>query len=284
MLDWPPFRSPTIRSFAYLLLVLLLALAAGTALYAGMVGLRQRVPDRPFDPVAEVTIPPQPAPERLPQGAPPERTAIEASQSPGRQGAVESSAARSRPEILVVEFEVVGASLLGDEAGCASYLAHDGSDYRWTPLQNCERTDDRFRLSVPVIAAGDRIVALAQRESHALHAPLARTTIQAELVGAATPPRLSVILAEVELQLPENVASAGPLQLRRGDDPSWLPMGEASSGVFLRRGTVTKVLLGAGRYELGAPLSTTSPFVFEVPAAGSVTIPIELAAVRAGRP
>jgi hypothetical protein len=264
----------TIRPFAYLLLALLLALAAGTALYAGMVGLRTRVPDHPFEAVTPVATGQLPRPERLPASPEFARTAVEASQASGER----------RPEFLAVELVVTGASLLGSEAGLASFLLHDGSDFRWTPLDRCERTADGFLLRVPVIAAGDRVVVLAQTERFAQHAHLARTTIPAQQIGTATPARLQVALAEVELQLPANVASAGPLQLRRSDDPRWLPMHDASSGVFLRRGTITKVLLGAGRYELGAPLSATAPLAFDVPATGPITIPSELAAVRAGRP
>lgn len=273
MLDWPPRGAPTIRPFAYLLLALLLALAAGTMLYAGVVGLRTRVPDHPFQAVPPVAIGQLPKPERLTTSPDFARTAVEASQLSGER----------RPGILAVELQVSGASLLGAEAGCASFLALDGSEFQWTPLDRCERTATGFVVRVPVFAAGDRVVVLAQREPFAQHAHLARMTVPASQVGA-TPVRFPVALAEVELQLPANAPSAGPLQLRRSDDPRWLPMHHASSGLFLRRGTVTRVLLGAGRYELGAPLSAKAPLTFEVPAAGPITIPNELAAVRAGRP
>ena len=256
------------------MLALLLALAAGTTLYAGMVGLRTRVPDQPFEPVRPFATGQLPQPERLAQSSEFARTAVEASQASSDR----------QPGLLAVELQVSGASLLGADAGCASFLAHDGSDYRWTPLSRCERTADGFVLQVPVVATGDRVVVLAQSEPLVQHAHLARTTIRAQQVGAATPFRFPVAVAEVELQLPANVPSAGPLQLRRIDDPRWLPMHDASSGLFLRRGMVTKVLLGAGRYELGAPLSATAPLAFDVPATGPITIPSELAAVRAGRP
>lgn len=244
-----------------------------------MVGLRTRVPDHPFEAVNPVAIGQLPPPERLPASPEFARTAIEASQASGER----------RPEFLEVALQVTGASLLGTEAGCASFLAHDASDFRWTPLDRCERTAVGFLLRVPVVAAGDRVVVLAMTEGLAQHAHLAHMTIPAHQVGAATPPRFQVALAEVELRLPADAASAGPLQLRRSDDPSWLPMLGASSGLFLRRGTITKVLLGAGRYELGAPLSATAPLAFDVPASGPtaigpITIPSELAAVRAGRP
>lgn len=258
---------------------MLLALAAGTTFYAGMVGLRTRVPDQPFEAVSPVAIGQLPTPERLPTSPEFARTAVEASQAGSER----------RPGFLAVELQGNGASLLGAEAGCATYLAHDGSEFRWTPLDRCERTDRGFLLRVPVVAAGDRVVVLAPSERLAQHSHLARTTIPANQVGAATPHRFVVALAMVELQLPANVSSAGPLQLRRSDDPRWLPMLDASSGLFLRRGTTTRLLLGAGRYELAAPLSATPASVFDVPATGSttigpITIPNELAAVRAGRP
>lgn len=253
---------------------MLLALAAGTTFYAGMVGLRTRVPDHPFEAVVPVAIGHLPTPERLPTNPEFARTAVEASQASGER----------RPGFLAVELQVSGAALLGAEAGCASFLAHDGSEFRWTPLDRCERTADGFVLRVPVYATGDRVVVLAPSERLAQHSHLARTTIPASEVAAATPHRFAVALAMVELQLPANAASAGPLQLRRRDDPRWLPMLDASSGLFLRRGTTTRVLLGAGRYELSAPLSATAATVFDVPAAGPITIPSELAAVRAGRP
>ena len=275
----PALLELPIRPFACLLLALLLALAAGTTIYASVVGLRSRVQDQPFEPVTQVEIGRLPQPERLPGGPELSRTAIEASQATGARP----------PGFLAVQLQVNGASLLGAEAGCASFLARDGSDYRWTPLDRCERTTEGFLLRVPVVAAGDRVVVLAMTEGLAQHAHLAHMTIPAHQVGAATPPRFQVALAEVELRLPADAASAGPLQLRRSDDPSWLPMLRASSGLFLRRGTITKVLLGAGRYELGAPLSATAPLAFDVPASGPtaigpITIPSELAAVRAGRP
>lgn len=255
------------------MLALLLALAAGTMLYAGMVGLRTRVPDHPFQAVTPLAIGRLPTPERLTTSPDFARTAVEASQPSGER----------RPGILAVELQVTGAALLGAEAGCASFLAHDGSEFQWTPLNRCERTASGFVVRLPALAVGDRVVVLAQREPFAQHAHLARTTVPASQVGAS-PFRFPVTLAEVELQLPANAPSAGPLQLRRSDDPNWLPMHDASSGLFLRRGTTTKVLLGAGRYELGAPLSATAPLAFDVPATGPITIPNELAAVRAGRP
>lgn len=252
---------------------MLLALAAGIALYALSVSLRSGPASRPYEAVVMPTLPPLPAPQRLPAG---EGFALRA---------VTATAERTQPSAraVTIELHAVPREHLGSEAGVATFQAETGADFVWTPLQTAEpTTDGGLRIRSTALATGDLMVTLATDRRYARHGYLVRQRIPAD--SLTTPTQLTVAAELVELLLPAGTDHAGPLQLRRIEDPQWLPMHDASTGVRLATGARKKLLLGAGAYELAAPLAGVPPQTFTVPAAGPVTIRKDLAEARAGRP
>ncbi|MFO1077650.1 MAG: hypothetical protein U1E73_07975 [Planctomycetota bacterium] len=149
--------------------------------------------------------------------------------------------------------------------GGVALTSANGTDSTWIPFASLPADDGG---TVRFAWAGERAggtVAIAASEAEARHAYLARfrhdsgSTMQIDFAAHT-----------VALQSPATRGFVGPLRLVRTDDPGWLPLGLAAAGLFVD--TETRLLLGAGDYELVDPIDDTQRQRFSVPA----TEPIRL--------
>lgn len=153
----------------------------------------------------------------------------------------------------------------------------------WTPFPRDAAPSSVRKLVVHVQADQDVAVTLASEARFAKHGYVCRTDVPVARLTSAQPLQVALTTFKVELLLPPEQEFAGPLQLGRIADPDWLPMRD-SAGLVLRRGTRTELVLGAGDYQLSAPLTKLPAQRFTVPTNGAVVITNELATARAGRP
>jgi hypothetical protein len=229
-------------------------------------------------PHAEVRLP---QPQRLPE---PERLAPspefrDRAANPGQRPA-KAKASSTTMEIAV---DGDGLALLGPDAGVATFHCHDGADFVWTPFPRDAAPSAMRKLVVQVQADQDVAVTVASEARFAKYGYVCRTDVPvARLASGQTLP-VALTAFKVELLLPPEQPFAGPLQVGRIADPNWLLMRE-SAGVVLRRGTRSELVLGAGDYELSAPLTKLPAQRFTVPSSGPIVITNELATARAGRP
>ena len=187
---------------------------------------------------------------------------------------------------MTVDLHAPPLAFLGAEAGVATFQAETGADFVWTPLQGATPiANGGLRIQSAALATGDLMVTLATHRRYARHGYIVRLRVPAATLTAKSEPvQLTVVAEMVELLLPTGSEQAGPLQLRRTEDPQWLPMQQASTGLVLTTGVQTKVLLGAGTYELASPLAGAKAQSFVVPGSEAVIVRKDLAQARAGRP
>lgn len=191
-----------------------------------------------------------------------------------------------RSQVVTVDLHAPPLAFLGAEAGVATFQAETGADFVWTPLQGATPiANGGLRIQSAALATGDLMVTLATHRRYARHGYIVRLRVPAATLTAKSEPvQLTVVAEMVELLLPTGSEQAGPLQLRRTEDPQWLPMQQASTGLVLTTGVQTKVLLGAGTYELASPLAGAKAQSFVVPGSEAVIVRKDLAQARAGRP
>lgn len=186
------------------------------------------------------------------------------------------------PTRLAIELRGNVGQLDPEAAGVAVFAADTGADFQWLPLRS--KGPDGL-LAVEVRATGPLVLTLAADRHAAAHGYLARLEgAFPRTHGQRTAVVFEVALASVEFQLAAPKSSAGPLQLVRVDDPSWVPSGPAAAGISLTGGTAVHTVLGRGDYALRDPLEPTHEQRFSVPAAGPVRVSGSLARSAAGRP
>lgn len=229
-------------------------------------------------PFAEVTLPtPQALPKPRPLAPSPEFRSRAA--NPGQ------APQKSKPTTMTIAITVDGdgLQLLGPDAGVATFHCENGADFVWTPFPRDAGPTASRRLVVEVRTDKDLAVTLASEARFGKHGFVCRTDVPAARLASGQPLEVPLTTYKVELQLPAENTIAGPLQLTRVADPDWLLMRE-SAGLVLRRGSRTELVLGAGDYQLSAPLTNLPAQRFQVPTEGPVVITNALAAARAGRP
>jgi hypothetical protein len=257
--------------FASALVAIGLAIAAWSALLA-----LGRGPVRTAPPRAIPDLPRPPAPERLPAG-------FDVRHETSTADAVWQDSA---PVDVAIRVRNVPEALRGAATGLA-VMAETGADFDWIPLAETTATPDGSLIANSKSHAGDKLsVTLAASQAFARHGYLARSVAQVkrEPGGAIAEIQFDVNVTRVRLQLPPAARRAGPLQLRRVDDPQWLPIHCAQNGITLVGDSPQELLLGAGQYELSDPLDPTRRQRFEVPAKGPILLIDSLAVLRAGRP
>jgi hypothetical protein len=229
-------------------------------------------------PLAEVVLP---RPQQLPE---PERLAPSPefrnrAASPGQRPAK----AKASSTTLEITVDGDGLALLGPDAGIATFQRQNGADFVWTPFPPDAAPTAMRKLVVQVQADQDVAVTVASEARFAKHGYVCRTDVPVASLSSGQALQVALTMFKVELQLPPEQSFAGPLQIGRIADPDWMLMRE-SAGLVLRRGTRSELVLGAGDYELSAPLTKLPGQRFTVPSSGPIVITNELATARAGRP
>jgi len=256
--------------FAAALIAVGLAIAGWTALLA-----LGRGPVHTAPPRAIADLPRPPAPERLPGGFDVRREAS-AADAIWQDGA---------PVDVAIRVRNLPKELLGAETGLA-VMAETGADFDWVPLAETTAAPDGALIATSKSHAGDKLsVTLATSRAFARHGYLARSIarVKREPAGAIAEIPFDVDVATVRLQLPPTARRAGPLQLRRVDDPQWLPIHCAPNGITLVGDSPQDLLLGAGQYELSDPLDQAHRQRFEAPSRDPIVLIESLAVLRAGR-
>lgn len=260
---------------ARFVVAVLLATAAVAALYGARIGMRSSPATRPMDRVA------LPATKALPVPAPltPSPEFQQRAATPGRVPA-KVAAHTTNIEITV---DGSGLPLLGPNAGVATFQRENGAEFVWTPFPREASGAPTRQLTVQVSAGKSLVVTVASEARFAHHGYATKAILEAESLARGRALQLSLTTHRVELLLPQNQATAGPLQLTQVADPDWLPM-QRSAGIVLHQGHRTELALGAGDYQLSAPLTQIPAQRFTVPAAAPIVLTNALAAARAGRP
>jgi hypothetical protein len=181
---------------------------------------------------------------------------------------------------------VVRGSLadLAPTVGVALFARETGSQFTWIPLAGrAPGADGALSFDVATKVLGDLAVTLAADRDGARHGYLARRIV----VVGRNAPRAAVVFdaiaTPVEFVLPATRKLLAPLRVVRTDDAEWLPMHLGSSGLSLTEPT-TRLVFGAGSYELVDPIDPALRLSFVVPAPAPVTISENLSRPRAGRP
>tara|TARA_R110002072_G_scaffold4174_5_gene29505 strand:- start:5584 stop:6336 length:753 start_codon:yes stop_codon:yes gene_type:complete len=180
-------------------------------------------------------------------------------------------------------------TLAGDNAGAgvATFHTLTGGEFRWLPLSEAMRGADNSLLVTADAQLGTRLtVTLASKREHARHGYISKKVLDVTTENGSATPIVSLQgqVHDVQFNLPTNVELAGPMRLQRVDDRQWLPMRYDTSGLNLRRGTVTSLKLGAGTYELQDPLLPDRSQQFTVPETTTVEVSASLAPARDDRP
>jgi hypothetical protein len=167
-----------------------------------------------------------------------------------------------------------------DAAGLGVMPASGGGNLVWLPF-GAASAREPLELPFTLPEAGDVIVTVAATRAFATHGYLTRQTVTVPTGGGLVP--IDVDAAEVALHLPAATPHGVLLQLVRIDDPHWLPLAFAPSGLLLAPGAPRRLWLGAGGYELRDPLDPERRQSFAVPGP-AVAVNAELARARGGRP
>lgn len=265
-------RSFHIRVLASILASLLLALGLGVAGYSFLLSLR-RGPLRQVE--APPPVPPTtslPAPDRL--LADPEL----------RHRAMPASVAMDprEPSRIAIALRNVPAGLDRAVAGIALFASDTGADFVWTPLAALG-ADDTLATTTPIV--GSVTITLARDQAFARHGYLARTTHTfSRSRGPLTALPFECGAASVRLTVDNPQHVAGPLRLRRVDDPLWNASDAAPLGITVRGKAEVELVLGAGDYELEDPVDPARRQRFRVPAAAPVQINAALSRPAVDRP
>lgn len=188
---------------------------------------------------------------------------------------------------VAIAVDNVPEFLRTQDAGIATFHTATGGGFRWLPLLGATTADDGTVLAKVEAEVGSSLtVTLAASRAHARHGYIARHILDVEATNGTTtakPIRLDGHVHEVVINLPNNVDRAGPLRLQRIDDRRWLPMLHGSSGVTLQSGTITKLRLAAGTYELQDPVAADRRQQFTVPDETTIEVSSTLAPAGDGR-
>lgn len=257
--------------FAAALIAIGLAIAAWSALLALGQGPWRTAPPRAIE-----DLPRPAAPQRLPAGFAVNRGAA-AADAVWQPGA---------PIDVVIRLRNVPRTLPGTETGLA-VTTETGADFAWIPLAETTAAPDGSLIATSKLHAGDKlVVTLACSRAFARHGYLARSVAQVSRgpAGALAEIPFDLDVTTVRLQLPPAARRAGPLQLRRVDDPQWLPLHCCGNGITLVGDSPLDLLLGAGQYDLSDPLDPTRRQRFVAPSKDPIVVNDSLAVLRAGRP
>lgn len=251
-------------------------MALGTVLYALILAIGRDPLPGARDRYAPAQIEQPKAPERLP---------VVADIGTSRLGSVDDEI-RDR---VTIPIQIHGTPDLATDkdAGVATFHTLTGGEFRWFPLTEALRGQDQSLLVTADAQLGTRLtVTLASKREHARHGYIARQIVDVTSQDGRQTAFVALegTVHEVQFNLPRNVESAGPLRLQRVDDAQWLPMRHDTSGLTLRNGKVTRLQLGAGTYELQAPLRPDQSQQFTVPETTVVDVSSSLAPARDGRP
>lgn len=270
-----PPRSHTIRTFATILVSLLIAVALGTVLYALVLSIGRDALPGATERYAAPEFEQPPTPKRLPPIA-----GIETSSVP----AIEHL--RDERIRVPIQIDNVPEFLRNTDAGIATFRTLTGGDFHWLPLSEASTGENGALLTNIRAAVGTRLtVTLSASRAHARHGYIARQIVDVEARTNPSAPiiKLNAIVHDVQINLPTNVERAGPLRLQRVDDRRWLPMLHSSSGLALQRGVTTSLRLAPGTYELQDPLASDRSQQFTVPDVTEVEVSSTLAPAADGR-
>ena len=225
-------------------------------------------------PAASLAVPPLPLPlpERLPGGG----------DFAARPHATNAASERHRlPVAVTLAVRGVPAGWRTATAGLAVHGADGGGDHAWLPFGDAVEIDGALRLAHTLPAGGAATVSVAAAPEFAAHGYLARQRLAVPPDGGTLD--VDANASRVALHLPAATRHAVLLRLVRSDDPHWLPLAFAPSGLQLSPGGALVLWLGAGGYELRDPLEPDRHQPFTVPT-DAVAVSAELVPVRADRP
>lgn len=268
--------APAIRIVATILISLLVAIAVATLLYTVVLAI-----GRDPLPAADTALQP-PKIERL--SAPSHLDAYV-----DEQGDAPPAFAPNAPRRLVtLPIQVVDAprDLREGTGGVATFDEVGGGEFRWYPLDEAIDGQDGSLLVTAEAELGARLsITFAATSDQARHGYLSRRDLLIESPDGRSAPLVSVRgdVHTVRFDLPTDAERAEPLRVRRADDPQWLPMLHGTSGMNLKRGSNTELLLGPGDYVLQDPLEPTRSQSFQVPGTSAVTLSRDLAPTRSAR-
>jgi hypothetical protein len=268
--------SCTIRTLATILVSLLIATALATVLYAIILSLgREPLPGAETRFTAPKLEQPT-APQRLPP-----IPQIQASATAATQPLDET---RIR---VAIQVENMTSSAQAQDAGVATFHTETGGDFQWLPLSATNADPDgAHRMQVDTAPGIPLTVTLSTSREYARHGYISRQIINLDQAAEATEPivKLNGCMHRVQINLPTNAERAGPLRLKRTDDPRWLPILNSSSGLTLQRGVETILQLAPGTYELQDPLASDRSQTFTVTDSTIVEVSPTLAPAEGGRP
>lgn len=155
-------------------------------------------------------------------------------------------------------------------AGIALCAADTGAEFTWTPLAELG-ADGILSTATPIV--GSVAITLARSRAQARHGYLQRAVHTFPLSrGPVQPVPFDCTTHAVQLVLADPLHAAGPLSLRRANDPQWTASDAAPTGVLLRGKVAVEVVLGSGDYELVDAVDPTRRQPFTVPAHGPVPV------------
>lgn len=167
-------------------------------------------------------------------------------------------------------------------AGIALCAADTGAEFVWTPLAELG-ADGILAATTPIV--GSVAITLARSRAHARHGYLQRAVHTFPLSrGPVEPVLFDCATALVELVLADPQHAAGPLCLRRSDDPQWTASDAAPTGLLLRGNATVEVVLGSGDYELVDAVDPTRRQPFTVPTRGPVPVTAAVSRPASDRP
>ena len=203
---------------------------------------------------------------------------------PDHVAAVPASARRPLVVAATLQVREVGVpAAFRDRLGVATFGLAGGGNFQWTPLAAATSAGDDLLVEAAVPVGTALQVTLAATREQARHDYLAKIAMPALDGHDAAATVLHADFREVAFELPESPAatiSRGPWRLVRTDDPQWLPLQLASTGLYLDGDAATRLLLGAGSYRLEDPLEPERNLEFAVPAVDRVVLSAMLAEPR----
>lgn len=201
-----------------------------------------------------------------------------------RQRALPASVAMDprEPSRIAIAVRNLPAGLDRRVAGIALCAADTGAEFAWTPLAELG-ADGILNASTPIV--GSVAITLARSRAHARHGYLQRAVHTFPLSrGPVQPVPFDCAIETVQLVLAVPQHTAGPLCLRRTDDPQWTASDAAPTGLVLQGKAAVEILLGAGDYELVDAVAASRRQTFTVPTRGPVTVTAAVSRPAIDRP
>lgn len=249
-----------------------LLLAVGLALggYCALLAWRRPSPPPASGPYAATAVAPLALPTRLPTNPDFGRVALAANDR--------------RPGISVpvtVRVHGVPAGWNTASAGVALFPSDGSRGLVWLPLATAAQQAGSLVLQYELARGGEVVATLAAARAYALHSYLARCITQVE---DATTIDIDATAQHTGFKLSAGGKHLGPFRITRTDDPHWLPMDVATTGLTLASDAPIWLWLGRGSYELCDPLQPDRRQPFAVPASAVIELSADLAAARVDRP